>query len=66
MLYYKGPEDEEYVLFTDESLSPNFTEIGVFSRTWEHIDHTTMFTDFTVYNHKIHLKGSFEDERITS
>ncbi|MNW34647.1 hypothetical protein D3C74_116280 [compost metagenome] len=66
LLYYKGPEDEEYVLFTDKSLSPNFTEIGVFSRTWEHIDHTTMFTDFIVYNHKIHLKGSIEDERITS
>lgn len=66
LLYYKSPEDQDYILFTEEPLSLEFTEIGVFSRTWEHIDHTTMFTDFIVYNHKTHLKGSMSNERITS
>lgn len=53
LFYFQGPEDPEYVLFTDQPFPLNFTEIGLFSRTWEHIEHTTVFTDITVYNHKL-------------
>lgn len=64
LLYYKNPQDIEYRLFYENGFSPDFTEIGIFSRTWEPIDHTTVFTNLTVYNHNLIMKGRDEHVRI--
>lgn len=63
LFYYKIPGDSDYRLFSEEALPPNFSSIGLFSRTWEHIHHTTVFTDLTVYNNNSNLKGRDEHER---
>lgn len=43
--YYKPAPEAEYMLFTTEAFSPQFAQIGVFSRTWEPIPHTTSFSN---------------------